>query len=302
MQPICSPALTPPILFLDTRGFHILVYYNYLLQVYVKPFLQLVCINPASGSHKNGLYSLGYSLSLLSHLLWTQVARTWEGHFCIDSKAYVTILKVTSWVSYGFGTTNKIPSTVLMAKVGSRPSEVEGTNHERCGSVSASLLLQIYRVWVHRRHNVFAWLDVHLYLMGKWWDWEQPSHVLLEAEHPKPQLFWQLGCMEDRQQLSQLSSGPGLWSKAVTGSWKGPPNGKWKEHFGGGAPRSIKWKNPSSSTVFTRQLCSVVSSVGYFSSVYTLHCFCLLKAFSIFLFCCAKHQGCMASWLSSWSS
>lgn len=69
-----------------------------------------------------------------------------EGRFSIDTKAYVTILKVTSWFSYGFGTTNKIPSTVSTSKVGPRPSEVEGTNHGRCGSVSASLLLQIYRV------------------------------------------------------------------------------------------------------------------------------------------------------------
>lgn len=142
-----------------------------------------------------------YSLSLLSHLLWTQVARTWvgqEGHFSIDIKAYVTILKVTSWFSYGFDTTNKIPSSV----------DIQGG-----AQILRSGRDKSWEVWVC--FSLLAFADLQgvssqqaqcFCVVGcTWWasgETEQPSHVLLEADHPKPQLFWQTGCMEDRLQLS----------------------------------------------------------------------------------------------------
>lgn len=69
---ICSPALTLPMLLLDACEFQVLEYYNHLLQVSVKHFLQLLYINPISGSH-NSSYCYSCSLTLLlllPHLLW----------------------------------------------------------------------------------------------------------------------------------------------------------------------------------------------------------------------------------------
>lgn len=50
----------------------------------------------------------------------------------------------------------------------------------------------------------------------------------------------------------------------------------------------MKWKIPSGSTVFTHQLSSAFSSVGYFSFLYALHCFWLLKAYLSVLLCKAS--------------
>lgn len=52
-QPICSPALTLPMVLLYACEFQVLKYYNHLLQFSVKHFLQLRYTNPTSCYHKS---------------------------------------------------------------------------------------------------------------------------------------------------------------------------------------------------------------------------------------------------------
>lgn len=175
---------------LDAGEFQVLEYYNHLLQVSVKHFLQLLYLNTTSGSRKRSLQLQPHFPSLTSPSVVKPKRLRLElgGIFLLTVKPVLPLQKSRVGVAMVLAQRMKYQVQCWWPRWAPDIPKWRA-DHERHGSGSTSLPLQMCRGWAHRRCNVSAWSGVHLHLAGRRWDWEQPSHVFLEGERPKPLLF-----------------------------------------------------------------------------------------------------------------